>query len=114
MAELYTKLPYMTPVKAILIGYDGVNMQVIRSDSSGVLSVNASVSEDPLILYKAADIDIAADTKYYGFIDKDGNWYIMREITTAGSFRFCKGTSAYTTAWTAKTSQSYDYFYTIF
>lgn len=114
MADLFFKLPNMTPVKAILIGYDGVNMQVLKSDSSGVLSVNASISEDPLVLYKASDIDIAADTKYYGFIDKDGNWYIIKEVTTAGTFRFVKGSSGYTTAWTARASQSYDYFYTIF
>lgn len=64
--------------------------------------------------YKASDIDIAADTKYYGFLNTDGRWYIMKEVTTAGSFRFTKGTADYATGWTGRAAHSYGYYDVIF
>jgi len=112
MAELFTKLPNMTPVKAILIGSDGTNAKIAKVDSQGNLIVTGDLN--PLDKYQPADADMASDTKYFGYVDVDGNWYIMREVTTTGQYRFVKGTSGYDTAWTAKTSQSYDYFNNVF
>lgn len=73
---------------------------------------------DILASYRASDIPTVAeasdDTKYYGYIDSDGLWYIMRTVDSTGTIRFTKGTSGYTTAWTNKTSHSYGYFDAIF
>lgn len=45
---------------------------------------------------------------YYGFIDKDGRWYIMRKtITDPNAYRFAKGDSGYSLAWAGKVSQDY-------
>jgi hypothetical protein len=53
-------------------------------------------------------------TAYYGYLDKDGNWYIMKESPSSGTTitRYAKGTTAYTTAWAgrATTAVTYDYF----
>jgi hypothetical protein len=69
-------------------------------------------SEDLTVKYKITDIDDAGSTKYFGFTDKDGNWFIMSLTTTQA--RYIAGTSAYTTAWTGRAGLSYDYFYNIF
>lgn len=73
---------------------------------------------DTLGNYKASDIPTTAeasdDTKYYGYIDTDGLWYIMRTVDSTGTIRFTKGTSGYTTAWTGKTGHSYGYYDAIF
>jgi len=60
-----------------------------------------------------------ANVLYFGFVNRMGEWYIMEQDTSAGSndlqtYRFVKGDSGYTTAWTAREAQTYDYFYTTF
>lgn len=62
--------------------------------------------------YKLTDIDDTTATEYYGYTDKDGNWYIKK--VTSSAIRFIKGTSDYTTNWTGRAALSYDYFYSIF
>jgi|GEM_PF-2325269 len=64
--------------------------------------------------YKISDMDDAASPKYYGFIEKDGAWYITKEDTSAKTYRYCKGASNYSTAWTNRATQDYDYFDKIF
>jgi hypothetical protein len=63
--------------------------------------------------YLNVDIEVDASPYYYGFEDADGNWYIRKETLsgTAGSLSalFARGTSGYTTAWTNRASQSYNY-----
>ena len=69
-------------------------------------------SVDPLVKYKTTDLDTTSATKYVGYTDVDGNWFI-KEIT-ATTIRFVKGTSSYTTNWTNRASLTFDYFYNIF
>lgn len=54
--------------------------------------------------------------RYYGFVNRAGEWFIMRQTVsgTTTDYRFVKGDSAYTTAWAARESQTYNYFYTAF
>jgi hypothetical protein len=54
---------------------------------------------------------------YYLFIDRLSNWYIMKEDTTAKSYRFKKGspiagdsTTTYAYNWTNRESGVYGYF----
>jgi len=65
----------------------------------------------PLDGYEAADNEIG-DTSYYGYLDKDGNWYIMKRTSTAVTY--AKGITAYSTNWTNRASLSYDYFDQVF
>lgn len=73
-------------------------------------------AKSPLEGYQIADKDDDLTPNYYGFIDKNGNWYIMREVISAGAdtYRFIAGSSDYTTNWTNRAGLSYDYFYSIF
>jgi hypothetical protein len=61
-----------------------------------------------------SDMDESADPRYYGFVDKTGSWYIMRQAVSTGQFRFASGSSGYVLAWTNKDSQSYDYYFNTF
>ena len=70
------------------------------------------ITEDSTIKYKISDIDDSGTTKYFGFTDKDGNWFIMS--LTATEARYVKGTSGYTTNWTGRAGLTYDYFYNAF
>lgn len=63
--------------------------------------------------YSVSDVDESSDPQYYGLVDKDGKWEIIRK-TTAGAVRYAAGTANYPTAWTARASQSYDYYYNTF
>jgi hypothetical protein len=104
--------PANTPYSA-LVGYDGTNYRTVVVDSSGYLSVN-STNFSPVGMYITSDMDTAADSKYYGYVNTSGAWYIMKEVTTAGSFRFTVGSSGYITAWTNRTTQTYTYFDLVF
>ena len=70
----------------------------------------------PLPEYVLSDKDDDGTPNYYGYVNKDGGWYIMKETISAGNdqYRFIKGTTAYTTNWTGRAGLSYDYFYNIF
>lgn len=64
--------------------------------------------------YKVSEVDDSSDTKYYGFLETDGSWYIMREITSTGSYRYTRGAVSFPAAWTARASQVYNYYNVIF
>ena len=68
-------------------------------------------SDDPTSVYKITDIDPKEGNSYFGYVDKDGKWYIMNLTATAA--RYVKGDSGYTTAWGNKGNLNYDYFYNI-
>lgn len=69
-------------------------------------------AEDLTAKYKISDIDDSGATKYFGFTDKDGNWFIM-ELTTT-QVRYARGDAGYTTSWAGRTELTYDYFYNAF
>ncbi len=49
--------------------------------------------------------------RYYGFLNRVGEWYIMeRDNTTGTTYRFVKGGSGYAAAWAGKESLSYDFY----
>lgn len=69
----------------------------------------------PTAAYGISNIDSTDSTyKYFGFEDKDGNWYIMRKTLASAAFLYAAGTSGYSTAWTNRSSQTYASFATTF
>ncbi len=62
--------------------------------------------------YKISQIDDSTPA-YYGFVNKEGEWFIMRE-DTSGNYRYTKGATNFNTNWTNRASLSYDYFDIIF
>lgn len=69
--------------------------------------------------YVATDEDTSGTIEYYGFANRTGQWYILAQnntVSTNPTFRYTRGDSGYTTAWTARANPAipYDYFYNIF
>jgi hypothetical protein len=66
--------------------------------------------------YNITEVDDAGVDVYYGFVNKDGAWFIQKELST-GAYRYTKGTSDFTnvtTGWPNRASLSYGYFNDIF
>jgi hypothetical protein len=88
--------------------------------SGGGVSIDLSTLEglvrDQLQDYFISDKDDDASPNYYGFVKKDGNWYILKETVSAGAdtYRYFKGVADYATNWTNRVGLSYDYFHNIF
>ena len=51
---------------------------------------------------------------YYGFTHKNGSWFIMKEDTDTGSFRYVRGDSNFTNGWAGREDFKYDYFINVF
>lgn len=75
-------------------------------DSTGKLTRRFSLDS-----YGLCNVDTSTPS-YYGFESADGHWYIMK--INSGAYTYAKGDSGYSAAWTARASQSYDTFGTIF
>lgn len=90
-------------MKSFLYGLNGTTPTMIKVNDNGEL-IGADLGN-----YKAANMDTSTPA-YYGFVDKDGNWYIMKEATSGSvkTYTYCKGTSGYATAWTNRATQTYD------
>lgn len=64
--------------------------------------------------YKIAQLDDSTPA-YYGFTNKEGAWFIMREEAT-GAYRYTKGSEDFSTNWGKRNTDelTYDYFNEIF
>ena len=66
--------------------------------------------------YNITEIDDSGVDTYYGYVNKDGAWYIQKELST-GAYRYTKGSSDFTnatTGWPNKTNLTYNYFNEVF
>lgn len=63
--------------------------------------------------YRITEID-ENDITYYGFVNKLGAWYIMKENYEEGSFRYSRGDIDFPGNWKKREKLSYDYFNNIF
>ncbi len=80
-------------------------------NSTGVL-IDPS-EKKPTDGYNITEIDDSGIDVYYGFVNKDGAWFIQKELST-GAYRYSKGASDFATNWTGRTGLTYDYFNVIF
>jgi len=67
---------------------------------------------NPTSYYCLSDKETGGATEYYGYLNKDGGWYILELTTTTA--RYIKGDSDYTTNWTGRALLVYNYFDLIF
>jgi len=92
---------------------------LVTEDNSGdiktaVEAIQTSI-DDSLANYQISDVDADASPYYYGFVDKSENWYILKQTgDSEATFRYCKGTGSYATAWTNRETHDYNYFFTEF
>ena len=84
---------------------------VAIKDSTGVAIDPAE--KQPTDGYTITEVDDAGTTSYYGFLHKNGAWYITKE-DSSGSYRYAKGASLFATNWTGRALLSYDYFDNVF
>lgn len=64
--------------------------------------------------YTISEIDDANTIAYYGFVNKDGAWFIMREDIEVNTFRYANGTSDFSNNWKNREHLRYDYYYNLF
>jgi len=81
----------------------------LQADDQGQLKLASSTHGE----YRISDLDTGGSKEYYGYTDKDGNWYILE--LTAATARYCKGKGDYATHWGKRNTELiYDYFYNVF
>lgn len=80
-------------------------------DTTGV-KIDPAIKQ-PTDGYTIAQLDDSTSTTYYGYLNKDSAWYILKE-DSSGNYRYCKGSSSFSTNWTGRAALTYDYFDAIF
>lgn len=63
--------------------------------------------------YRISEVDDNVIT-FYGFTNQNGAWFIMKEDTDSGSFRYSKGNSEFADNWTKREQLKYDYYHNVF
>lgn len=63
--------------------------------------------------YQISEID-EGEPFYCGYTNKLGNWYIMKQDSDTGSFRYVKGDAGFPENWEKRNNFRYDYFYKVF
>lgn len=91
-------------------GKMGSSDTIALKDTKGIAVDPAE--RQPLDGYQISEIDDNV-IAYYGFINKKGEWYIMKEDTENNSFRYAKGDSGFPQGWTNRNKLKYDYFYNL-
>jgi hypothetical protein len=88
-----------------------------NSVSRVVDSLGNVAGSDILAGYRNANSDEnTGGTSYYGFIDTEGNWYVMKRVESGvtATITFSRGTTNYSTNWTDRASLTYATFDTTF
>lgn len=63
--------------------------------------------------YNISEVDDSDVDTYYGYVNKEGAWYILKELST-GAYRYTKGADEFNTNWTGRNGLVYDYFNNVF
>lgn len=96
-------------VESLIFGQSLVSSPI----QSGITPVRETVSASPTDSYKITEIDDDL-IGYYGFVDKDGGWFIMKVDSNTGTFRYTKGDKDFSGNWKNRKNLSYDYFHNVF
>lgn len=90
----------------------------LASEADGTLRrLRVTSAKNAVEGYQIANSEIiSGGTSYYGFLDKDGNWYIQKAVESGKitTYTYVKGASDYATNWTGRTGLSYNTFDAIF
>lgn len=69
--------------------------EALSTRESIVVEHNTNIDRYDLSRYRAVDIKDGTDTQYVGFVNPEGNWYIIENKVRENSMRFVFGTSGY-------------------
>lgn len=116
----FIKLIGATGVSFFLFSLLGRRAESFFFGRTGQFGINQTGSSDqtglagpsPTDGYKISEIDEGIIT-YYGFINKEGAWLIMREDSDTSNFRYVKGNSDFPGNWSNRENLKYDYFYNL-
>ena len=98
-------------VESLLFGQNLVQVPAAIGNPRGGEASAAIAS--PTDAYKISEIDDNI-VSFYGFINKDGGWFIMKGDANTGSFRYAKGESNFPSNWNNREHLKYDYFHNVF
>ncbi len=98
-------------IDSLFFGRTG--QSVINTNPIGNNDQFGTVSASPTDGYKISEVD-EGSISYYGFINNQGAWLIMREEIDGGSFRYAKGGSDFPGNWASRENLRYDYFNALF
>lgn len=98
-------------VESLLLGKPSGQGTAVLEDKTGKQIDPAE--RQPTDGYKISEVD-NGETTYYGFINKDGAWYIMKENPNTGSFRYARAESNFPGNWAGRERLKYDYFHNVF
>lgn len=109
---------YISNIKVGSVDQTKTNVRYLKVLDNGTLVATPNPTE----LYRVADTDDpetgnVSGINYYGFVDINGEWYILKEDLTGatGSYRYLRGSSDYDINWNGRTGLSgWDYFFNIF
>jgi hypothetical protein len=96
------------------LGYaDGKGVKRVSIFNDGV-QINAATEEnqDKTASYSISDIDESGTTKYYGYLNENGKWYIME--VTGTTVRYASGISLFSTNWANRIALTYGTFDNVF
>ena len=89
----------------------GNSGRVVLEDTSGnKINPAQSGPTDGYTISEVEDNMIA----FYGFTNKEGAWFIMKQDTDVGSFRYSKGNLNFSENWANREKLKYDYFSSVF
>jgi hypothetical protein len=82
----------------------------------GLAPQNESVTAGGLTTegYTISEIDDTSPITYYGFVNKDGAWFIMKEDVEGNTYRYAKGNSDFSNNWKGRDNLKYDYYFNLF
>lgn len=95
-------------VESLLVGQN-----LVQAPVSPPQFQTSSASASPTDGYNISEIDDSL-IGYYGFINRDGGWFIMKSDTDSGSYRYARGKSDFPANWKKREQLEYDYFYRAF
>ena len=109
-----TRPVYETTVGAkVLFGWNGTELLPVFVDLDGQIVIT---SDDPTSKYQITHLDTTGDIKYFGYLDKNSNWYIRQ--LTASKGLYAKGSSNYLDNWDGNGKYigtlTFDYFNNVF
>lgn len=97
--------------ESLLFGRGGTGATTLEDSAGNKID---PVERQPTDAYRISEIDDNNVITFCGYTNKDGAWFIMKEDTDTGSFRYTKGDSGFTDNWTNREKLKYNYFQDVF
>lgn len=83
----------------------------IKSPTVNVPAPTVIKEDDIFSRYKPADVRVEGTTKFYGYLAKDGSWFILRETgdDNGSKYRYTTGKKGFKKAFTNRQAHDYKY-----